>query len=166
MKQQFSHDQVSRYIEATAEALYDLVADVTRTPELSPDVVSCTWLDGATGPAVGARFKAVNDGRGKPNWSNKPIVTVAEPGREFVFARTEPFAGTVQWRYVFTPEGNGTRVTESYSVVRPLTTIGWFIIGTLYGRKDRTSELRASMEQTLERIAAVAATPQHAQTGL
>lgn len=162
MRQLFDHDEVSRYIEATPEALYDLVTDVTRTPELSPDIVSCTWLDGATGPAVGARFKSVNDGRGKPNWSNKPIVTVADRGREFVFARTEPFAGTIQWRYVFTPQESGTLVTESYSVVRPLTILGWFIIGTLYGRKDRTSELRASMEQTLDRIAEVVSSPQPA----
>jgi Polyketide cyclase / dehydrase and lipid transport len=162
MKQQFSHDSVSRYVDASPDALYDLVSDITRTPELSDDIVRCTWLDGATGPAVGARFKAVNDGRGKPNWSNKPIVTVADPGREFVFARTEPFAGTVQWRYVFSPEGTGTVVTESYAIVRPLTILGWFIIGVLYGRKDRQAELRVSMEKTLERIAEVVASQQPA----
>jgi Polyketide cyclase / dehydrase and lipid transport len=153
MRQQFSHDSVSRYVEASPQVIYDLVSDVTNTPILSDDIVSCTWVDGATGPAVGARFKAVNDGRGKPNWSNKPIVTVADPGREFVFARTEPFAGTVQWRYVLTPEGTGTTVTESYAVVRPLTLVGWFVIGVLYGRKDRQTELRASMTSTLDRIA-------------
>jgi hypothetical protein len=162
MKQQFSHDSVSRYIEASPQVLYDLVSDVTNTPELSEDIVSCTWLDPATGPAVGARFKAVNDGRGKPNWSNKPIVTVAEPGREFVFARTEPFAGTVQWRYVFEPADTGTTVTESYAVVRPLTLVGWFVIGVLYGRKDRQAELRASMDKTLERIAEVVTSQQPA----
>ena len=42
------------------EEVYDLVADVTRMSEFSPEVVSCRWLDGATGPAVGARFEAVN----------------------------------------------------------------------------------------------------------
>jgi hypothetical protein len=162
MKQQFSHDSVSRHVEASPQVIYDLVSDVTNTPKLSDDIVSCTWLDGATGPAVGARFKAVNDGRGKPNWSNKPIVTVAEPGREFTFARTEPFAGTVQWRYALTPQGTGTVVTESYAVVRPLTLVGWFIIGVLYGRKDRQTELRASMNSTLERIAEVVGSQQPA----
>ena len=33
-----------------------LIADVTRTPEFSPEVSTCRWLDGAAGPAVGARF--------------------------------------------------------------------------------------------------------------
>jgi hypothetical protein len=159
MRQELTSDQVERYVEAPPGVLYDLVADVTRTPEISPDIVRCEWLDGATGPAVGARFKAVNrQGRG-PDWSNKPVVVAAEPGREFAFARTEPFAGTVEWRYRFEPEGTGTRVIESYRVTRQLTIVGWFIIGTLYGLKDRRADLRASMEATLTRIAELTERP-------
>lgn len=153
MRQDLTTDQVDRYIEAAPEALYALVADVTRTPELTADIVKVEWLDGATEAVVGARFKATNrQGRG-PDWKNKPVITVAEPGREIAWARTEPFAGTVLWRYRFEPEGSGTRVTESYEVTRPLRLMGWFIIGTLYGMKDRRSDLRASMERTLDRLA-------------
>jgi hypothetical protein len=153
MRQELTTDQVSRHIEATPQVLYDLVSDVTRTPEYSSEVVRCTWLGGATGPAVGARFKAINKAGRGPNWPNKPVVTAADPGREFAFARTEPFAGTVAWRYSFEPEGTGTRVTESYEVTRKLTAVGWFVIGTLYGLKDRRSDLRAGMTATLDRIA-------------
>jgi hypothetical protein len=159
MKQQLTTDQVSRYIEAPPHTLYDVVADVTKTPELTPDIVSCTWLDGATGPAVGARFKAINKAGRGPNWSNKPVVTAADPGKEFAWARTEPFAGTVAWRYLFEAEGAGTRVTESYEVTKQLTIVGWFIIGTLYGMKDRRSDLRTSMLATLDRLAAVVGAP-------
>ena len=35
------------------ETVYELVADVTRMPEFSPEIRRCSWLDGATGPAVG-----------------------------------------------------------------------------------------------------------------
>ncbi len=166
LRQELTHDSVGRHIDAPPEALYELVADITRTPELSPDIVSCRWLDGAAGPAVGARFKAVNRAGRGPNWSNKPVVTIADPGREFAFARTEPFAGTVQWRCTFTPEGTGTRVVESYAVIRPLTIVGWFIIGVLYGRKDRRTDLRIGMEATLDRLAAVAATERRRQEGV
>jgi hypothetical protein len=153
MRQELTTDTVDRYIEASPEALYDLIADVTRTPEITPDIVKVEWLDGATGPALGARFKAINkQGRG-PNWSNKPIITVLEPGREIAWERTEPFGGTVEWRYRFEPEGSGTRITESYRVVKPLALFGWFVIGTLYGLKDRRSDLRASMLRTLDRLA-------------
>jgi Polyketide cyclase / dehydrase and lipid transport len=152
MIQELDHDTVSLRMDAPPEAVYALVADVTRTPEFSPEILECTWLDGATGPAVGARFKARNKVPNRPAWHNKPIVTVADPGREFAFERTEPFGGTVEWRYRFEPDGDGTLVTESYTVTKPLARVGWFVIGTLFARKDRISDLRQGMEQTLERI--------------
>jgi Polyketide cyclase / dehydrase and lipid transport len=156
MRQELTTDTVERYIEAPSTVLYDILSDVTRTPERTPDIVRCEWIDGATGPAPGARFKAINkQGRG-PNWSNKPVVTVADPGREFTFTRTEPFAGTIEWKHVLTAESTGTRVTESYTVLKPLTIVGWFIIGTLYGMKDRSSDLHNSMVDSLARLAEIA----------
>jgi Polyketide cyclase / dehydrase and lipid transport len=154
--QSLDHDSVSTHMEASPDVVYELVADVTRMPEFSPEVRRCTWLDQATGPAVGARFAAVNKVQRGPAWTNKPVVTVAEPGRAFAFARTERFAGTVEWSYRFEPDGTGTKVTESYEVTRPVSALGWFIIGGLFGRKNRRADLRAGMEQTLERMRAVA----------
>jgi ligand-binding SRPBCC domain-containing protein len=160
MKQELTTDTVERFIQASPEALYAFVSDVTRTPERTPDIVRCEWLDGATGPAVGARFKSINkQGRG-PNWSNKPVVTVADPGREFSFTRTEPFAGTILWRHQFVAEGTGTRMIESYEVVKPLTIVGWFIIDTLYGMKDRQTDLHASMVNSLDRLAELVEAPE------
>jgi ligand-binding SRPBCC domain-containing protein len=155
MRQQLTRDVVTRYVDAPPDVVYAVVADVTRTPERTPDIVSCSWIDGASGPAVGARFKAVNkQGRG-PNWSNKPVVTVADPGVEFSFTRTEPFAGTILWRHQFVPEGSGTLVVESYEVLVPISSIGWFIMGTIYGLKDRRGDLRASMIASLDRLASM-----------
>jgi hypothetical protein len=51
--------------------------------------------------------------------------------------------------------GTGTRVTESYAVTKELTIIGWFIIDTLYGCKDRRSDLHVGMEHTLDRLAEI-----------
>jgi hypothetical protein len=55
----------------------------------------------------------------------------------------------------FSPDGSGTRVTESYEVTRPVTLLGWFIIGVLYGNKDRRGDLNRGMTETLERLAAL-----------
>lgn len=156
MIQSLTHDTVRTHIDASPDTVYALVSDVTRTPEFSPEILECTWLDGATGPAVGARFKARNKVANRPAWFNKPVVTVVEPGRRFSFARTEAFAGTVEWTYIFEPDGDGTLVTESYDVTKQLHPIGWFIIGVLFGRKNRQDDLRSGMEQTLERLRAVA----------
>jgi hypothetical protein len=154
--QQLDSDQVTIEIQAAPEQVYALVADVTRTPEFSPDLVRCGWLDGATGPAVGARFEAVNTTAAGKTWKNRPVVRVADPGREFTFARTEPFAGTVVWSYRFEPVEGGTLVTESYDVERPVTRIGWFVIERVFRAGQRQDELRAGMRTTLQRIRDVA----------
>ena len=90
-----TRDEVSRYIAADAARIYEVVADVTRTPELSPEIVSCEWLDGS-GPAVGSRFRARNKAGRGPSWSNAPEVVVADPGREFAFVRRERLAAVVE----------------------------------------------------------------------
>ena len=156
MIQELDHDSVSLHMRAAPDIIYALVADVTRTPEFSPEIIECRWLDGATGPAVGARFKGRNKMPNRPAFSNKPIVTLAEPGHTFAFERTEPFGGTVEWRYEFVPDHDGTTVTESYTVTKPVSRFGWFIIGTLAGRSDRRSDLHRGMVETLERIRQVA----------
>jgi hypothetical protein len=153
MMQQLDRDEVVRVVRASPDAVYRLVSDVTRTPEYSPEVVRCSWEDGATGPVVGARFASKNNvGRG-PAWTNHPVVTVAEPGRAFAVARTEKGAGTIVWRYDLEPHPEGTVVRQSYEVTAPVKRFGWFVIGTLYGLKDRRAGLRANMESSLVRLA-------------
>ena len=154
--QTLDRDEVSTVVAATPAEVYAVVADVTRMAEFSPEVVSCRWLDGATGPAVGARFEAVNASAAGKRWKNRPVVTVAEPGREFAFTRTEPLAGTIAWRYRFEPEGAGTRVVESYEVQRPVTRLGWFVIEKVFGGGNRREVLRAGMTATLARLQSVA----------
>jgi hypothetical protein len=155
--QHLDRDEVTMHMAATPDAIYEIVSDVTRTPEYSPEILRCTWLDGATGPEVGTRFVAVNKVPNRPSWKNKPVVTVVEPGRKFAFARTEKFGGTVEWTYTFEPDERGANVTEAYRVTKPISPVGWFIIGALFNRKDRRADLHTGMQQSLARLAAVAA---------
>lgn len=156
MRQSLDRDRVSRHVAAPPEVVYRVVSDVTRTPEHSPEVIECAWEDGATGPSPGARFRAVNRAANGRTWSNHPVVTVADPGACFEVARTEPFAGTVVWRYDLEPSAAGTLVTQSYEVTRPITLVGWFVIGVVFGAKDRRTALRDNMERSLARVAALA----------
>ena len=150
--QTLDRDEVSTVVAADPADVYALVADVTRTPQFSPEVTSARWLDGATGPAVGARFEAVNRAGNARSWRNRPVVTVADPGREFAFSRTEPFAGTIVWRYRLEPVQGGTRVTESYTVERPVSRLGWLAIERIFRGGVRREVLRDGMLTTLERM--------------
>jgi hypothetical protein len=160
--QSLDRDGASIHVASPPADVYAVVSDVTRTPELSPEILACAWLDGATGPAVGVRFVATNRA-GRMTWKNRPVVVTAEPGREFAFARTEPFGGTVEWRYRLEPEDGGTRVTESYEVTRPIGRVGWFIIDRLAGCKDRRTDLRRGMEESLQRLKATLEAAAHHQ---
>lgn len=118
----------------------------------------CTWTKGASGPAVGARFKATNKGGRGPAWFNTPVVTVAEPGREFAFNRSGIGIGSYTWRYVFEPASTGTRVTESFEAERPLGKVMTWVTMKWTGSQDRDEDLHRGMTTTLQRIKAAAET--------
>jgi Polyketide cyclase / dehydrase and lipid transport len=160
--QTLDHDEVRLVMSAPPATVHTLIADVTRMPEFSPEIVECRWLDGATGPAVGARFAARNKFRRGPSAVNKPVITALEAGRLVSWSRTEPFGGTVEWTYKFLPHADGTEVVESYRVTKPVSRIGWLIIGAMASR-DRRGQLRAGMQQTLQRIRFAVESPRPSQ---
>ena len=51
---------MSRVIAASAAEWYDMVSDLRRMGEWSPENRGGAWIKGARGPAVGARFKGSN----------------------------------------------------------------------------------------------------------
>jgi hypothetical protein len=150
------HDSVSIEIAAPPEDVYELVSDITRMGEWSPECRHCAWIGGATGPVVGARFKARNQGRRGPSWYTTPVVTAARPGREFAFNRSGPGIGSYTWRYVFEPTPAGTRLTESYQVERPISPAMAWLTAKWVGSSDRDVDLREGMTTTLARIKAAA----------
>lgn len=153
--QRLGRDEVQRQVAAEPLRVYELVSDVTRTPSWSPQVIGCSWLDGATGPAVGARFVARNKLRWF-TWSNKPIVEVADPGREFAICRTEPGGGSIRWSYRLQPEAGGTRVVQSYEVLRPVPLGLHVVLRVLFGVRDLEADLDTNMVTSLDRIAELA----------
>ncbi len=149
-------DSVSLRIEATPEALYDLVSDPANMGRLSPECTGGHWLDGATGPVVGARFKGTNK-RGFVRWSTKSTVVAAERGQEFAFEVGD--SGT-RWRYQFQPDGSGTVVTESRAASKPYPFIAKaFTTVLLGGVEGHTKELREGMAATLQRLKDLAESP-------
>jgi hypothetical protein len=156
MSKRIPHAAVSIDVAAPPDKIYELVADITRMGEWSPECVRCAWTKGAGGPAVGARFKAKNKGRRGPAWFNTPTVTAAEPGREFAFNRSGPGIGSYTWRYVMEPTPAGTRLTESFEAERPLGSAMTWLTEKWTGSTDRDADLQRGMTTTLDRIKAAA----------
>ncbi len=147
------HDEVTVHMKAPAERIWELVADVRNTGRFSPETLEAEWLGGATGPALGARFRGhvKRNGRGPMYWTVCEV-TACEPGREFGFAVMAGSLRVNNWHYRFTPNGEGTDVTESFALEQgPATRIYWAIAG----RARRRTNVRG-MTATLERIRAVA----------
>jgi uncharacterized protein YndB with AHSA1/START domain len=109
---------VSKEIAAPAEQVWAMVADVTRMPEWSPENEGGTWVGGATGPAVGAKFKGTNR-NGKRKWNTVATVVDADAGRRFSFRVDAAFVKVSEWSYDFEPTANGCRVTETWTERRP-----------------------------------------------
>ncbi|MEY2451766.1 MAG: hypothetical protein QOD92_1340 [Acidimicrobiaceae bacterium] len=148
--------EAKTHIRANAETVYALVADITRMGEWSPENTGGEWLDGATGPAVGARFKGKN--KRKAGWSTKCTITAASPGHEFAF---DVGKGETKWRYRFEPVGDGTNVVESFEIVKEPGAIGRFLtkLGTGVPWSEREADMVKGMEQTLANLKSAAERP-------
>lgn len=135
-------------VQAAAPAVWALVADITRMGEWSPENERGEWIDGATGPAVGARFKGYNR-RGKSKWSTTCEVTEAEPGRSFVFVTGGRAKPGTWWRYRFEPVAGGTLVTESFEITKPLGRFERLVTKVTTGVSDRRADMEQGVNATL-----------------
>ena len=102
--------QESVTIVASAEALYDMVSDITRTGEWSPVCTSCWWDEVDLAGQVGAWFIGHNEVPDQ-TWETRSVVVVAERGREFAWVVGGSF---VRWGFTLVPAGPATTLTESW----------------------------------------------------
>jgi len=145
------HDSVTVTMHAPPERIWDLVSDVTRIGRYSPETFEAEWVDGATGPAVGARFRGhvKRNGRGPTYWTTC-TVTECEPGRSFAFGVGSEAKPLNTWGYRLEPSADGTAVTESFTLTPTLPLrIYWALFGWSRGKTNRRG-----MERTLEAIKA------------
>lgn len=148
--------EVSRVIAAPAEMLYDIVSDLTRMGELSPENAGGKWTSGSTGPTIGAKLRGTNR-RGWRRWPTTATVLEADRGRAFSFRVDVGPMKIARWGYRFEPDEGGTRVTETWDDPRD-----WFarLVGLVVsGVSDRATHNRGTMEVTLANLARVAEAP-------
>ena len=99
-------------INASPDAVWSMISDVTRMPEWSPELASTRWLGSAGGPAVGAKFRGTNR-NGRRRWSTTCTVTSADPGRRFAYRVSSHGLAVSDWIYEITPADGGCELRES-----------------------------------------------------
>jgi len=123
--------EVTVHMAAPPMKVWELVSDVRNVGKFSPETFAAEWLDGATGPAVGARFRGhVRRNEIGPVYWTTCRVTDCEPGREFGFEVMVGSRVANHWHYRFAPEGGGTDVTESFRLTEsPFLRVYWVFGG-------------------------------------
>jgi hypothetical protein len=136
-------------IESTPEEVFAIVSDLPAMGRLSPENDGGQWLNGATGPRVGAKFKGDNS-RAGDQWTTVATVKVFKPPNAFVFEITWHRLPIARWEYQVDVAPGGCRVTETWtdrrnSILRKQGDGDGF---------ERAEFTRDSIRQTLERLKA------------
>lgn len=145
--------EVSIDIDASPQAVYDLVSDLPSMGRWSPECYRCDWQRGATEAAPGVRFTGRNR-IGVRRWSTNGTVVVADPGRELTFDVAYLGMPVSRWSYRITPRPDGgVTLTESTedrrgALVRLAGTL--LLLGT--PGADRTRRNEDTMAVTVRRL--------------
>ncbi len=137
-------------ISAPPERVWDLVSDLTRIAQWSPQVVKTF----ARGP-VKEGSRALNINRaGWKLWPTRSKVVRFEPCREIAFYI--PDNGST-WSFQLEPTESGTRVTNRREAPEGFSPVASRFTKTLMGGREAfDAEIREGMQQTLQRLKAEA----------
>ena len=143
----------SMTIAAAPQQVWELVSDVTRMGDWSPETHSCEWKGSAKGPRPGAQFTGANR-NGRRRWSTTCVVTCAEPGQRFAFEVSSFGLPVAAWSYEMVATEDGCRLTETMVDRRqaPMRVIGKLATGV----SDRATHNRETIRKTLAAIKAAA----------
>ncbi|WP_419996796.1 SRPBCC family protein [Streptomyces boninensis] len=145
-------------IRSTPSAAYRIISDPPALSRFTAEAYAAEWADGATGAAVGARFRGRNR-NGVRRWVTTCRITDAEPDRRFAFEVTAgpPGIPISRWQYDIAPAGDGEgedgcTVTETNWLRVPL----WFIPAAIMitGIVNRPGANGTHIATTLERLKA------------
>lgn len=135
-------------VAAAPDAVWEVVSDVTRMPEWSPELRRL-FVIGSKQPRVGMNLVGINR-RGYAVWPTTSKVVRFEPHRAVAWKTRESGA---TWTYELEPTGTGTRLTGRRDL--PAFTLGTTLMAPLIGGAEgHDEELAAGIRSTLEQIKA------------
>jgi len=143
------------------EVLWELITNVERIGEFSPECAEAWWVEGFPAHAVGGRFEGrnrVEDGSESYEWTRPCDVVAYDPPRSFAYTVGDRFDGTpaTRWTFRITPTDDGCVVQQQFEHL-PDGLSGIRLQAEQLDDAEaliaqRRDMLRDGMSQTLERI--------------
>ena len=152
-------------IDASAEAIWELVSDITLPARFSTELAGAEWLGDDPAPGVGARFAGHNRHAAIGEWQTECVVTAYEPLRCFEWCVGDPLHPSSIWRFTITEtdgEGDAGSVRlEQWFQMGPARSGLNAAIDAMPDKEDRIierrlGEHRSNMEANLAGIKALA----------
>ncbi|MEU5052845.1 SRPBCC family protein [Streptomyces sp. NPDC021096] len=155
------------HIAAAPGEVWKLVTDIGLPARLSPELQRTEWLEGATGPELGASFAGYNRHPAAGEWRTVSHVVGLDPERRFAWAVTDPenrYGGgpadpahpLATWAFELRPEEGGTVLRHS-ARLGPAPSGLSAVIDRMPEREEelltmRLGELRTGIRATLEGV--------------
>lgn len=141
-------------IDAPPARVWDLVSDVCRMPDWSPQVVSTRLRSGYDEAGLGAQFTNLNR-HGEFEWKTRAEIVRFSAERELAFRVDENW---VVWSFELEPtSAGGTLLTQRRTTPDGISDLSLELTdGFMGGQEAFTEALHDGMRQTLQRIKAAA----------
>lgn len=146
-----AYREASIEIAAPPAVVYELISDLPRMGEWSPESIGGEWVDGGSGK-TGDWFEGHNRS-GEREWTRQSEVALAEPDRDFTFVVGGVEANCTWWSYELAPAGDGTTLTEKWWIVNKTPALQAATEEQVQARIDMT---QGSLEATLAAVKAAA----------
>jgi hypothetical protein len=130
-------------VGVSPEVAYDVVSDVTRTGEWSPECVRVEWI------TQGERFIGHNKD-GEREWSMECVIDEAARPSAFSFHTERDGQPRTKWGYRFAPVDGGTEITEWYERVADTPLVARLVERVAMGGREKHNS--ANMQKSLERL--------------
>lgn len=133
--------------QAGIDAVWDVVRDVTRTAEWSHECTGVKWLGSATSASPGARFRGANRS-GIFRWGRTCEIMAVSPYT--LTWRTVPtmlYPDSTEWSISLQPLSQGTRIEQTFHVVRAPKVLDVVYAFLVPNHRDRTVALTEDMRR-------------------
>ena len=132
-------------------------------PGASPELQAVEWLDGPSGPGLGARFAGHNRHETFGDWSTTSVIVEYDPPRAFAWAVGDPEEPSATWRFSLEPRDGGTLLRQWVQMGPGRSGLS-FAIDQMPDKEQkivfvRLREFEANMEATLAAIKRLAEGP-------